>query len=239
MLLSLYLDNTTSKYNIMNFIRSLDNNELINYVVKQLNNFFPDNKKVKLEEINKFIEETMERLFYCFGNIKLKYYFDGENVLFNHLNSDHYCMFLYLLSNTIFKMSNRHEELATKVFLLNKALHGIDVFYSVELPKVFLFTHPIGTILGHAKYGNNFCVFQGCSVGVASESGAYPEIGDNVLMYSNSKVLGKSTIGDNVIFGASAMIINTKVEQNKVIVGVYPKHSIIENERDDLKRIFR
>ncbi len=224
---------------MMNFSKSICNDDLVNYVTIQLNNFFPDNNKIIFENINKFIEKTMDRLFYCFSNIKLKYYFDGKNVLFNHLNSDHYCMFLYLLSNTIFKLSNKHEKLATKVFLLNKVLHGIDVFYSVELPKVFLFAHPVGTILGHAKYGNNFCVFQGCSVGVASESGEYPIIENNVLMYSNSKILGKSKIGSNVIFGASAMIIDTNVVDNKTVVGFYPKHKIIENTKDDLSRIFK
>lgn len=224
---------------MMIFSKSICNDDLVNYVTIQLNNFFPDNNKIIFEDINQFIEKTMDRLFHCFGSIKLKYYFDGKNVLFNHLNSDHYCMFLYLLSNTIFKLSTKYEKLATKIFLLNKVLHGIDIFYSVELPKVFLFAHPVGTILGHAKYGDNFCVFQGCSVGVASESGEYPIIGNNVLLYSNSKILGKSRIGNNVIFGASAMIIDIDVADNRTVVGSYPKHKIIKNTKDDLDRIFK
>jgi len=223
----------------MKFMTSIDNDCLVNYVVKQLNNFFPDGHDLAFCDVNKYIDETMERLFYCFSNIKKKHYFDGANVLFNHLNSEHYSMFLYLLSNTIYKTSDRYEELATKIFLLNKMLHCIDVFYSVELPKVFLFTHPVGTILGHAKYGNNFCVFQGCTVGVAYEGGEYPEVGENVLMYSGSKIIGSSKVCDNVILGADTTIINREIEKNKVVVGSFPNLKIINNERDDLERTFR
>ena len=45
-------------------------------------------------------------------------------------------------------------------FLLNKLLFGIDVFYTVDLPKHYIFVHPIGTILGSgAIYSNYFVVY--------------------------------------------------------------------------------
>lgn len=221
------------------FQKSINISDLTLYVTHQLNNFFPDNNKVLSSQMNKYVQKALDRVFECFQNIKLKYYNDGHNVLFNHLNSDHYCMFLYLLSNTIYKTSKQDEVIATKVFLLNKALHGIDVFYSVELPKVFLFAHPLGTVLGHAHYSDNFCVFQGCSVGVSSEGGKYPTIGKNVLMYSNSKILGNCNIGENIIFGGSSMTIDSNIDSNSIVVGNYPNNRILENTKDDLKRMFK
>ena len=38
-----------------------------------------------------------------------------------------------------------------KLFLLNKALHGCDIYYEVALPSVFLLVHPLGTVLGRAS----------------------------------------------------------------------------------------
>lgn len=45
---------------------------------------------------------------------------------------------------------------------------------------------------------------QGCTVG--GNKGVYPIIGDNVKMYSNSKIIGKSNIGHNVMVGANCFI---------------------------------
>ena len=36
-------------------------------------------------------------------------------------------------------------------------MNGVDIFYSVNLSEVFCLTHPLGTVLGHAKYGNFMC----------------------------------------------------------------------------------
>ena len=47
------------------------------------------------------------------------------------------------------------EDLASKAYCLNKALHAIDVFYEVELPEIFFLEHPLGTVLGRAKYSNS------------------------------------------------------------------------------------
>ncbi|HPJ68325.1 MAG TPA: hypothetical protein PLQ82_05140 [Desulfobacteraceae bacterium] len=87
---------------------------------------------------------------------------------------------------------------------MNKILHSCDIYYAIELPTVFFLEHPVGTVLGRAKYGNNFFAMQGCTVG--GNKGVYPIIGDNVKMYSNSKIIGKSNIGHNVMVGANCFI---------------------------------
>jgi hypothetical protein len=47
---------------------------------------------------------------------------------FDYLHSSQYCIFVYFLSNTIWKQSG-DTILPTKLFILNKALNGIDLFY--------------------------------------------------------------------------------------------------------------
>jgi serine O-acetyltransferase len=219
------------------FITSLNSKQLSHFVSKQINSFYPDNNIILAEEILPSCKIALKRLEYCFIHIKRKYYSCDQNSFFNHLHSDHYAMFLYLLSNTSFKLKVK-DDICSKLFLLNKALHGIDVFYSVELPKVFLFIHPVGTILGNAHYGNYFVVYQNCSVGALSETGEYPTFGDGVVLYSRTSILGPCKIGKNVYFGANSGIISINVPSNSTVVGIYPHHKILQNTKPIKQNIF-
>ena len=145
-------------------------------------------------------------------------------------------MYLYLLSNTIWK-NDGDIACASKIFLLNKTLHGIDVFYSVELPEIFLFVHPIGTILGNAKYSNYFVAYQNCTVG-STEDGIYPSFDEEVALYSGSSVIGNCSIGTNSIIGSNSFIINSDIGSNKVVLGAYPNNRIIKNKRRVIKACF-
>ena len=69
--------------------------------------------------------------------------------MFNYLHPDHYAMFLYLLANTVSR-GDRANPLPFRLFYLNKVLHGLDVYHDTELPEVFQFMHPLGTVLGQA-----------------------------------------------------------------------------------------
>jgi len=217
-------------------ITSIDKYLLCEYVSKQLNVFFPDNRIVISEDIAKYFDDTIYRLEYCFKNIHRPYY-NQSVLIFNHLHGDHYAMFLYLLSNTVWK-ADQNEQLASKIFLLNKALHGIDAFYSVELPEIFLFIHPVGTILGKAQYKNYFAVYQNCTVG-ASEDNSYPFFSEEILMYSKSSVIGDCNIGRNVVFAANTSLINTNIKDNKLVLDSYPNNKVIENNKNVIDRIFK
>lgn len=219
------------------FVRSLDDHSLTQYVVRQLNGICPDNDVAEASALRSAVDETLTRVYDCFKAIRKKYYWDGVNTLFNHLNSDHYAAFLYLLSNTLVR-SGRDEALAAKVFLLNKALHGLDAFYGVTLPEVFLFVHPVGTVLGRGKYGNYFVCYQNCGVG-ALENGCYPAFGDGVVMFARSTVLGGCTVGSNVVFGANSFILGTDVPDGHTVVGAYPDHRLIPDAGSVVERMFR
>ena len=120
-------------------ILSIDQILLVQYVRRQLDQFFPDN--LPTDEIEAYIDDVLDRIVYCFSAINDKYYTKDSQTYFNHLNSDHYAMFLYFLSNTLYR-NGADVRLCEKIFYLNKMLHGIDVFYSVELPEIFcLFIH--------------------------------------------------------------------------------------------------
>ena len=83
-------------------------------------------------------------------------------------------------------------------------MNSVELFYEVELPKYFYLDHPLGSVMGRAKYGEYFMFSQGCTVG--ENKGVYLKIGDFVIMYSNSKIIGASTIGNNCIISANTYI---------------------------------
>lgn len=217
------------------FQLSLQGDNLAGYVARQLNLMFPDEETVSSDEIQTVLPKCLERLEYCFSHIRRKYYFDGNEVFFNHRHADHYAAFLYLLAHTSYEHSGE-SHLCEKLFLLNKALHALDLFYSVKLPDVFLFIHPVGTVLGNATYGNYLLVYQNVSVG-STEDGSYPVLGEGIVLFSKSAVIGGCSIGNNVIFGADSFVLNTYIQECHTVVGHYP-HLKIKPHKDTVQKRF-
>ena len=94
--------------------------------------------------------------------------------------------------------------MSDKLYALNKAMASVDLFYQVELPDIFTFDHPLGSVMGRASYSDYFTFSQGCTVG--NNRGIYPRFGQSVFMLSDSKVIGDCEIGSNVIIGANAYV---------------------------------
>ncbi len=209
-------------------LRDMTPEKLAGYVARQLRIFFPDDRVFKESTIKPHLIEALERLRLCFAGIEKKKIRDGTAVMFHYLHPDHYAMFLYLLSNTVSRR-NRDDPLAFRLFYLNKVLHGLDVYHDAQLPEGFQFMHPVGTILGHADYGNYFCVYQGCSVG-SDEDGTFPVIGDHVVLYAGASVIGLSKLGSNVVIGANSMILNHDIPDNKVVIGGLQRLNIRDNK---------
>lgn len=214
---------------------SLGKECLVHYLKKQLSYFFPDDRSV--QDIDKHIAETFDRIERCFSLVNNRYFQKEGQTYFNHLNSDHYSMFLYFLSNTLFR-NDTDISICEKLFYLNKLLNGIDAFYEVELPDIFLFSHPIGTVLGRAKYSNYFLVSQECTVGAAREAEAgkknvYPVIGEYCAMYKGAAILGNCNVGDNCKISAHSLLIDQNLESNSIYIGTRLTHLIKENRTHD------
>lgn len=220
-------------------IEAFSKDQLMHYTISQINMFFPDDNIIPKCAFEPYFSDVLDRLQYCFKHIKIKYFFcDEKGAIFNYLNSDHYAMYLYILSNTIW-LSGENEPLAAKVFLLNKCLHSIDAFYKIQLPEIFLFAHPIGTILGNAVYSNYFVVHQNCTIGSDKKNGDYPIFEGETLLFSNASVIGKCKVGSNTVFSANAGIINSNIDKNSLVFGVYPDHKAVINKKSVIDRIFR
>ncbi len=213
---------------------SLTTENLVLYVSRQLANIFPDEHHHN-SELAAIIDKALARLAYCFSHIDKKYYQVNNMAHFNHLNSDHYCSFIYLLSNEAYR--DDAIVLAEKLFYLNKALNGLDCFYSIKLPDIFLFVHPVGTVLGNAEYANYLVVYQNVTVG-STLAGDYPRFNEACILYSNASIIGDCQLGENVIVGANSALLNTEVEPQRIIVGMHPNCKIKNTQINIREEVF-
>ena len=64
-------------------------------------------------------------------------------------------IFLYYLSHEIYA-NTQNTILCDKIYYLNKIMNSVDLFYAIELPQKFGAEHPLGSVMGRAKYGEGF-----------------------------------------------------------------------------------
>ena len=131
------------------------------------------------------------------------------------------CNFLYWLSHILYQMKS---SAADKVYYLNKMLNAVDLFYAIDLPEIWSCEHPLGSVMGRAQYGSGFFFYQGCTVGGNYNKGVleYPVIGQDVVMYSNSKILGNSVIGNHVQIAANTYVKNEVIPDCSIVFGQSP-----------------
>lgn len=215
---------------------SLDKSNLIHYLTKQINYFFPD-EEVTQESLASLVYKALGRTEYCFSKINIKYFFDGNYVIFNHLNTDQYAVFLYYLSNMIWKI-DKDTTLAGKVYYLNKALNCLDIFYEVELPDIFLLVHPVGTVLGRGKYKDYFVAYQRVTIG-ANTKQEYPEMGRGLVMYGGSALIGNCRLGDNCLVSVGTIVMDQDIPANMAIFGKFPDVSYKPTKKSVIERYFR
>ncbi len=181
---------------------------LIRHYFSEFISLSPNSKDYFPESVT---AETLMEFEKNVSEVALKHYKNDRGHKFSPLNSDHFSMFLYLLSRNI-KMKTKSNDIADTVSYLNKILHGIDVWHSVRLPNKFFFVHPVGTILGQAQYGDFLAVWQGVTVGGSRNK--YPTFLGSTVIYSNASILGDCTIGHNTIIGANVKLINMEIPPN-------------------------
>lgn len=193
-------------------MRLLDHTQqsLLDYTCTQLGTFFPSGDAAALRrQLERALPRALERLAHCIGHVRM--WPQGE---FNYLNSSQYCLYLYYLSNTVWR-EHQDAGAATRLFLLNKALNGIDLFYEIEMPEVFFIGHSVGIVLAKASYGNYLVLYQNATVG--KNHGVAPVLEEGVILYPNSAIIGRCHIGKNTIVSQGTGIINRDTPGNCIV----------------------
>jgi serine O-acetyltransferase len=165
---------------------------LLSYVTAQCAHVVPDGRDAVFRAVvDAHLDEALERLARCIDACAP--WRPGE---FNVLQSSQHMTFLYYLANTIWTRSG-DTEAPTRLFLMNKAFNGIDLFYEIAMPEVFYIGHSVGIVLAKATYGNFLVLYQGATVGRHKDQ--IPVIGDRVVLYPGSSVAAGSVVGDDVV----------------------------------------
>ena len=211
---------------------NLTRSSLIDYTANQINQFFPSGDANVRPLIDAHLDEALRRLHKCINSVR-----DWEINKFDHLQSSQYCTYLYFLSNTIWRNIG-NDDICTKLFLLNKTLNGIDCFYEIELPELFYIPHSIGIVLAKATYSNYLVLFQNSTVG--KNHGVAPVLGEGVVMYPNTAIIGRCNIGDRTVLAQGTSVINTDCAGNSIVFNTsgakIESKPIIQNVWEDIFR---
>lgn len=203
---------------------------LLDYTCTQLATFFPSGDAAALRSrLARHLPRALDRLAHCIDHVKM--WKQGQ---FNYLNSSQYCLYLYYLSNTIWR-EDQDADSATRLFLLNKALNGIDLFYEIEMPDVFFIGHSVGIVLAKATYGNYLVLYQNSTVG--KNHGVAPVLGEGVILYPNTAIIGRCNIGNNTVVSQGTGIVNRDTPGNCTVFPgtggtlqfITPKRALIED----------
>lgn len=105
---------------------------------------------------------------------------------------------------------------------------GIDIHPGATIGEYFTIDHGTGVVIGEtATIGNNVKMYQGVTLGAKSfpmdENGnpikgipRHPSIGNNVVIYSNSTILGTIKVGDNSVIGGNLWVDQDVPEGSKL-----------------------
>lgn len=92
--------------------------------------------------------------------------------------------------------------------LLGRQIGLTEIFFSAEIGEGLKINRGGGTVIGaRCKIGNNCTIHQGCTIG--DRKGGRPVIGNNVMIYAGSLILGDINIGDNSVIGANSVVIHS------------------------------
>ncbi|NDE04911.1 MAG: hypothetical protein EB003_09725 [Flavobacteriia bacterium] len=125
----------------------------------------------------------------------------------------------------------------TKLFLLNKALNRIDLFYENNMPSRFFIGHSVGVVLAKATYSDYFAIYQNSIV--SKNHGVAPILEEGVLLYPNTAVICRCHIRAKTVVSQGVSIINQDTLGNSTVFGAESgKLTFKEVSRNAIEDIF-
>ncbi|OIP84253.1 MAG: serine acetyltransferase [Porphyromonadaceae bacterium CG2_30_38_12] len=106
---------------------------------------------------------------------------------------------------------------------------GIDIHPGATIGEYFTIDHGTGVVIGEtAILGNNVKMYQGVTLGAKSFEldvngnpikgiQRHPRIGNNVIIYSNSTILGTIMVGDGAIIGGNIWVDKDVAPGSKIV----------------------
>jgi serine O-acetyltransferase len=114
---------------------------------------------------------------------------------------------------------------------------GVEIHPAASIGEGFFIDHGVGVVIGEtAVIGKNCVMFHNVTLGgTGKHTGKrHPTIGDNVLIGTNSVLLGPITVGSDTRIGANSFIIMHDIPPQSTVVGTPARIVKLKGERVDL-----
>ena len=184
----------------------------VKYIIDQLQTFVNVEESINIDhfiQLENIIEFSIDNYYNCVkNNVEI------HGCPINLFDVRVYSIFLIILSKDV-SIKYKYSRLADRIYLLNRYLHGCDIYHKVNMPKEFFLNYAGGIVLANTEYGNKLVVYHGVTIG--GIHGKIPVIGDCVLIMPNCIISGDSKIGSNVTVSAGVKIINKNVPSNSLV----------------------
>jgi len=144
-------------------------------------------------------------------------------------------IFCYPTIRAVFNYRIAHELLKLGVPVIPRVITelahsetGIDIHPGAKIGEYFSIDHGTGVVIGETSIiGNHVRIYQGVTLGAKSFSldgngnplntPRHPIIEDNVVIYANTSILGRITIGRNSTIGGNVWLTNSVPPGSKIL----------------------
>ncbi len=132
------------------------------------------------------------------------------------------CLLIYRIASHLHRCG--HRRLARYCFDRLQKDFGVYIHPDAEIGPGLRLPHPVGIVIGQGvKIGRNAVIYQNSTLGGArrgdSETGNYPQIGDDCLLFAGAVVIGGIRIGDGCTVAANA-VVTRDIASHTTVAGV-------------------
>ena len=217
----------------MELIFKPDKTTFLSFLEKRCLNF-----DINYNEVEFFLEELFVNLKDKFKHIPNKYYSDGNDIILHTAHYSQSCLILLELNNIIYNsyLKNKNEkllEICDKIYFMNTTQSSCDLYYDIDFPKKIFCDHPLGSVIGRAKFSEKSSLVFGGKCNIGQNRFVYPEIDGDLVMYSGSVLLGKTTVKGLVVLSYGSYVKDEGLLENVLIFGQSPNLIIKKLKPDD------
>ena len=201
---------------------------ILSHQVEYIGRIFQEPLPESAEDIAQHFIESIPELRRLLGT-DVKAIFDGDPAAVSH--EEVILCYPSLVAMIHYRMAHRLLELGVPILPriiteLAHSLTGIDIHPGARIGEYFSIDHGTGVVIGETTIiGNHVQLYQGVTLGAKSfkfdadgnpiNLPRHPIIEDNVIIYSNTSVLGRITIGHDTIIGGNVWLTESLPPHSK------------------------
>ena len=137
-----------------------------------------------------------------FQRIRIKYFQPNTN-----------CMYLARKMWYLYRGGSIEKAYSKLLYLRIIHKYGCIIFPYANVGKGFRIAHPTGIVIGKCDIGENFSIYQNCTVGTKHPGdenlNLCPRVGNNVNLYTGGMILGAVEVCDDVSIGANSVVLDS------------------------------